>query len=390
VDAVLYLSGTAGSAVLEEIGQRRAAGDSSLQIQQLNIDASDRVRAALYVWDQRERAHGKFGDAADRLFADRDGLEMASGLTVARHRAQRFGDTWVADLCCGIGGDLMALAERGPCIGIDLDTARLQMARVNLGAHERNTAALIAGDSRFAPVKADAATADPARRQGGKRARCGSDYEPSLAYIPEWQQQFDLLAVKVSPALDLGELPVREEVEYVSWQGQCREAVLWFGQGDDCRRRATQIGEQTISLASASDEILRPPVQPVGRVLYDPDPALVRSHLIGELAEQLGAWSIVEDVAYLSSDDVHHTPWAKTLPLLEQVPFQLNRLQRVLRLNGWRPGVIRRRHFPIEPETLRQQLGAFDTDSLPVELVCTRIDGKRTILICASVTESAR
>ena len=76
----------------------------------------------------------------------------------------------------------------------------------------------------------------------------------------------------------------------------------------------------------------------------------------------------------MSSDDVHHTPWAKTLPLLEQVPFQLNRLQRVLRLNGWRPGVIRRRHFPIEPETLRQQLGRSEehTSELQslVNLVC--------------------
>ena len=382
--------------MLDQVGEQRATGLSSLQIQQHTTDVDARhLRAALYVWDQRERARSKFGDFAPKLFGDSDGFEMASSLAVARHRATRFGNHPVVDLCCGIGGDLMALAERGPCVGVDVDLARLHMARANVESLPF-PAHLVAADAAQAPVSGNAAVVDPARRQGSRRVRSGADYEPSLQLIDPWRERFSLLAVKVSPALDLDQLPSRQEVEYVSWQGQCREAVLWFsGETDGIRRRATRIIEtehlaRIVSLTSASDDILRPPLQPIGAVLYDPDPALVRSHLIGELAMQLGAWSIAEEVAYLSSDEITATPWARCFRVLEQVPFQLTRLQRVMRSNGWRPGSIRRRHFPIEPEVLRKQLGRFESDADAVELVCTRIKGKRTVVICAPVVESAR
>ena len=39
------------------------------------------------------------------------------------------------DLGCGIGGDLMALAEAGiTCAGVDLDLLRVEVARANLAA----------------------------------------------------------------------------------------------------------------------------------------------------------------------------------------------------------------------------------------------------------------
>lgn len=380
-----FLRSAAGQQVLQQVATQQQAGDTSLQIQQRNreIDPID-LRAALYLCDQRARGRVKFGPLADTLYFDDDGLQMASSLPVARHRAQRFKQECVVDLCCGVGGDLLALAERGPSIGIDIDPVRLQMARANTQSAAAPVQ-LIQGDAAWPPVRATAAIADPARRRAGRRTRSGRDYEPSLARIEAWREQFQQMAVKVSPALDLSEVPSREEVEYVSWQGQCREAVLWFGSSFECRRRATLIGDQIHTMSSPHDEILRPEVQPAGRFLYDPDPALVRSHLVGELAQGMGAWLIADEVAYLSTQAPVATPWARAFEVLQQVPFQLKNLPRLLRLNGWRPGSIRRRHFPIEPETLRHQLGKFPADAQYVELVCTRIEGKTTVFICAPV-----
>jgi SAM-dependent methyltransferase len=381
-----------GQAALDWVATQRLAGQTSLQIQQRNrqIDAS-LLRGALYLWDQRDRGTSKFGDRAQTLYFDDDGLQMASSLAVARHRATRFGDEPVVDLCCGIGGDLMALAERGLCIGVDVDAARLLMAQANTASQQGNVQ-LICGDAAAAPVRAGtAAIADPARRQGGRRARSGKDYEPDLGCIDIWRRHFDHIAVKVSPALDPAEVPSREEVEYVSWQGQCREAVFWFGAHSGCRRRASLILEQvTHTMASANDQILRPQVELAGAYLYDPDPAIVRSHLVGELARELDAWLIAADVAYLSTQQLQPTPWARALKVVEQVPFQLKNLQRLMRRNGWQPGGIRRRHFPIEPETLRRQLGRFGAETERMELVCTRIAGKTTVFICAPVDETAR
>src|SRR5262249_19102812 len=41
----------------------------------------------------------------------------------------------VADLCCGIGGDLIALAPDHPVLAVDIDPLHLRMARANAGAY---------------------------------------------------------------------------------------------------------------------------------------------------------------------------------------------------------------------------------------------------------------
>ncbi len=67
-----------------------------------------------------------------------DGLEQATRLSVATHRAARldaFGATTVVDLGCGIGGDLVAFARAGlTAAGVDLDPVRVAVASANLAA----------------------------------------------------------------------------------------------------------------------------------------------------------------------------------------------------------------------------------------------------------------
>ncbi|MGH3867633.1 MAG: hypothetical protein ACRDQ4_16155 [Pseudonocardiaceae bacterium] len=55
---------------------------------------------------------------------------------IARHRARRFeGAARVADLCCGIGGDLLALAGRRDVLAVDRDPLHLRMATLNADAY---------------------------------------------------------------------------------------------------------------------------------------------------------------------------------------------------------------------------------------------------------------
>ena len=81
------------------------------------------VAAALTQARLRHRARTKFGDRADRMYFTPDGLEQATTLRVAEHRAARLvaaSTRTLIDLCCGIGGDLIACAEAGlVCAGVD-------------------------------------------------------------------------------------------------------------------------------------------------------------------------------------------------------------------------------------------------------------------------------
>ena len=87
----------------------------------------------------RSRAMAKF-ERADELFFTRKSLEQATSERIARHKASRFPDlSSVVDVCCGIGGDLIALAQRTTSdtavqetVGIEMDELTAMFAAKNL------------------------------------------------------------------------------------------------------------------------------------------------------------------------------------------------------------------------------------------------------------------
>ncbi len=66
------------------------------------------------------------------MFFTARGLEQATDEIVAACTASRFPRGLpLAELCCGIGGDLLALAHRGPVVGVDRDPAAAILADAN-------------------------------------------------------------------------------------------------------------------------------------------------------------------------------------------------------------------------------------------------------------------
>jgi len=94
------------------------------------------LAVALTQVELRARAADKFGALAASMYFTPDGLEQATRLSVATHRAARltaFGASTVVDLGCGIGGDLVAFAQAGlTAAGVDLDPVRVAVAEANL------------------------------------------------------------------------------------------------------------------------------------------------------------------------------------------------------------------------------------------------------------------
>ena len=122
--------------------ERSARVDSSdvSAITSLRRDYSAQaVSVALSLVEARRKAQRKFGERGRSLIADVAGVEQASGAAVAAYKARRFADllgggATIADLCCGIGGDAMALADVGlDVIAVDRDPLRAWMAGQNGG-----------------------------------------------------------------------------------------------------------------------------------------------------------------------------------------------------------------------------------------------------------------
>src|SRR5690606_31410721 len=116
----------------------------------------------------RARARARFGELPLALYSG-PGLDMMTHPDVATRRAARLAAVGrpIADLTCGIGGDLTACAARGiRAVGVERDAATAVLASANAP-----DATVIHGDATCPPVALGKVSAilDPARRAGAKR-----------------------------------------------------------------------------------------------------------------------------------------------------------------------------------------------------------------------------
>jgi SAM-dependent methyltransferase len=317
------------------------------------------------------------------MFFERAALEQASGELTARHRASRFHRSGVVfDLGCGLGGDALELAARARVVAADRDPLRLELLR-------SNARALGVGD-RIAPVRADlrrtcwrfpaGATAffDPSRRQAHRRLRSVRAYDPPLSVVDGWRRQVRGISVKLSPALDLAEVrSLGGEIEFVSVRAELKEAVLWLGEFETCRRRATILpGAHTIT---GGDDEPPPALGALAPYLYEPDPAVLRAGLVRHLGRILGAWQVDPNLGFLSSDRPLATPFARGFQVLEVIPFSLKRLQAVLRGMDVGNVTLKKRGSAVDTEDLRGRLRL--TGSGEATVLLTRLRGEPLALI---------
>src|SRR5262245_29970595 len=182
LDLLLSAEGRELLEALEGLGRVEAGAEMALGERLRARYPAALVMSALAQHDLRERARAKFA-SPERMYFTREGLEQSSAETVARHRAARYaGFERVADLCTGIGGDLLALAHGRAAQAVDLDHVHLRMAIEN--ARALGAADLAAACADVRDLRLDALPpvfVDPARRAGGRRLPAGVS-EPPLGW----------------------------------------------------------------------------------------------------------------------------------------------------------------------------------------------------------------
>jgi THUMP domain-like/RNA cap guanine-N2 methyltransferase len=405
--AVASLLAPDGQALLAELRETEVTPDSALQLgtRLRQRYPAGLVASALAQQELRWRARAKFSRAMDMYFT-RDGLEQASSEPVARHRAGRLAAAAtasavaapagrapvIADLCCGIGGDLIALAEAagdGLVLAVDRDPVHLAMAAANaavcgLAGRVRTWG----GDVRDAPLAGLAAVfIDPARRDGGRRMAPGAS-EPPLDWCLSLAGRVPLVAVKAAPGLALEDVPGGWETEFVATGRDLKEAVLWSPALAGAATRATVLpgGEQLTPLpdgaagAAGAAGAVRPP----GEYLLDPSPAVTRAGLVRDLAVLTGGRQIDDQIAFLSADVPLVSPFGRSLRVLDSGPWNQKQLPGRLRAAGAGSVDIRRRGLAGNVEVLHRQL-ARQLDPAAtrrITLVMTRAAGRPWALVC--------
>lgn len=403
LDALPPIASTAD--VAREVSRLRAAGH-----------APELVAAVVGQARLRSRATSKFGEFAARMLFTRAGLEQATRRTVGAHHAGRLravGLSHVADLGCGIGGDALAFAAMGLQVtAVDADEVTAAIAAYNLAVfgdrvEVRHATAedFIARTPRFDSLRsrgdrnsadgpaenftggADAVWLDPARRTGGhsetRRIRA-EDYSPPL----DWA--FDLAGriptgIKLGPAHDRDALPPDAEAQWISADGSVVELVLWSGvlARDGVRRSALVLrGDEAHELTAASDSEDEPSRE-LGEFLHEPDGAIIRARLIGDVARSLDAGMLDPHIAYLTSDAAGTSPFVQSFRVRETLPAKVPAINAALRAQGIGTLEIKKRGVDVDPAQFRRKLALRGDEA--ATLFLTRVGQKRLAILADRV-----
>jgi predicted O-methyltransferase YrrM len=371
-----------GQDLLAELRDYSPGDELALATRLRRTHAAELVSAALAQARLRSRAEAKFGADAARMWFTPNGVEQSTRRNVAEWRAQRMkalGVTSVADLCSGIGGDAIALARAGiRVLAVDLDPVTHAVAQAN--AEALGLADLI--ETRCADVADidttgyDAVFVDPARRGGRGRIFDPEAYAPPLSWAVQAARWASVGAIKVAPGIPHEAVPEDAEAEWVSESGDVKEAALWFG------TKAAEPHRATLLPAGASltgGRLPDPEPGPVRRYLYEPDGAVIRAHLVAEVAAELDATLIDPTIAYLTTDRLTPTPYATAYEITDTLPFNLKKLKALVRERGIGTLVIKKRGSAIEPEELRKKIKPEGVNSAVV--VLTRAAGAPVMLV---------
>jgi hypothetical protein len=330
----------------------------------------------------RRRATAKFAHP-ERMFFTRVGLEQATDEWVAAYKAARFAERAelfgthrgepssapkvVADLCCGIGGDLMALAKVSSAVGVDRDSITAHFATVNSGASVRRT-----GVERVDLDGISAFHIDPDRRPAGQRTTSLAACEPNLAAIESLIARLPAAAVKLAPATRVpNNWSERCELEWISRARECRQLIAWHGHlaQSPGQHRATIIPAACRSAPSslprgglAPSAITGRPNQrvpiagKVDRYVFDIDAAVLAARLQGALALEHELSGLGGGPTYLTGPQPIDDAAMACFEVADVLPLEIRKIARHLRERAIGTLEIKKRGVDLDPEKLRREL----------------------------------
>jgi hypothetical protein len=379
-------------ALLGSIGDLDAKADVVKLVSALRAEGYDAglVAAVLTQAKLRRRARKKFGDFTDGMLFTEDGLEQASRLQAAALHAGRFrgaGITQVADLGCGLGAESMAMGAIDLNVrAFEIDEVTAALAVFNLGAFE-NVEVEQADITTLDLSQFEALFFDPARRElDGKGERAARKFDPAQ-FAPNFnwvleQARTKPTGIKLGPGHPHEAIAEDAEAQWLSIDGDLVELALWFGdvKRPKVSRAATVVnatGRHEIVSEEFESEVAE--IAPLKQYIYEPDNAVVRSHLIADLARDVGATLISREIAYLSSDVEIDSPFMRGFKVIDEMAFDRKKLKAYLRDKNIGTLEIKKRGVDVVPEQLRKEMSL--KGEIAATLILTRVGDDHRALI---------
>jgi predicted RNA methylase len=354
--------------------------------------SAERAHLVIEQVELRRRAKEKFA-RADQMFFTRKGLEQATDEGIAEYKARDFwpSEGVIIDICCGIGGDLIALGclnddDVGPprVCGLDVDPVVAHLAQQNCDRVANCHAKVLAqaADEDVASF-CTAWHVDPDRRAGGRRVTRIDAIQPDQRLLEKWRSSNHRGGVKLAPATIVPESWGRDaRLEWIGSRGECRQQMVWFS-ADDPMRQATIVdapgGVRTIE---EREDAYAERAASAARYVYEAHGSVLAAGLASSLATEHNLQSLTRDGGYLTSDQWISDGALAAFEVRDILPFDIKRLKAHFREHNIGRLEVKIRGVDGEPDPIRKRLDLRGYDE--ATLLIARVDKQRTVAIIAT------
>jgi SAM-dependent methyltransferase len=221
------------------------------------------------------------------IVSNKEGLQLATPEIVAEYIAKRLKTDIIADLGCGIGGQVIFFARVCRKVyAVDKDPEKLEYARENCRIYGVDNVEFILGDALSDEVKdkvsdADIIFSDPARPLSEKERTLETLKPPITEIIRIYSDIIPDLAFHAPPQMPPERLKLDCEREYLSLNGQLNRLTLYMGSLKCCDRSAVVLpGGERLCLSGAPE--MRE--SSLCEYVYEPEPSVIKAGLLDELA----------------------------------------------------------------------------------------------------------
>ena len=192
------------------------------------------------------------------IFSNKEGLQLSTPEIVAKYIAQRLKTDIIADLGCGIGGQVIFFArECRKVYAVERDPEKLEYAKENCRLYGVDNVEFILGDALSPEIKekvsdADIIFSDPARPLSEKERTLENLEPPITEIIKIYSDVTPDLAFHAPPQMPPERIVLDCEREYLSLNGQLNRLTLYLGSLKSCDRSAVVLpGGERLCLSDA-------------------------------------------------------------------------------------------------------------------------------------------
>ncbi len=358
-----WLAGDEGKTWLDQLRSSQQPLLQQAKLLRKTLDAQ-RTHLLLEQLDLQSRAREKFCHA-DRMLFTRQSLEQSTDELIAALKAERFPtDVPLADLCCGIGGDLLAIAQRGCTVAVDRDPVMQLFAAANCRALGVRVERVDASDVRGLSFEGLAAWhLDPDRRPTGKRTTRVTNVEPSVEVIDQMLAACGDAAIKLAPATEVPEhWQSNAECQWIGSRRECRQQVVWFGGLAEHPGRHSAImlnpaGQPSRTLVGRP-ALFVDIANEIGQYVYEPAPVVLAADLTGTLANEYGLQALAAGVDYLTADRIVNDGLLSGFQVKDVIPFDQRKLRGILRQRGIGRVEVKKRGVDVDTAQLQRRLSS--------------------------------